>query len=714
MDKDKYIGRLLDDRYEILEVIGIGGMAVVYKALCHRLNRLVAVKILKDEYTQDTEFKNRFHAESQVVATLSHPNIVSVYDVSSSAEADFIVMELIDGISLKQYMERKGVLNWKETLHFAIQIAKALEHAHSRGVVHRDIKPHNVMVLKNGSVKVADFGIAQVTANTCTLTTEALGSVHYISPEQAKGGRVDNRSDLYSLGVVMYEMIAGRVPYDGDTPVNIALQHINGGAQKPSQYNPNVPKGLEQIIRKAMSLAPADRYVTATAMLYDMDEFRKTPTMVFPVPAPKVDQDTHVIPAEEIRKLEEEKTIAEQKTNIAEKKQQHKAKKAHRTDEDDEPRSRATAVAIASCVVVGIVAIVIFCVLWAQGVLFEQPETVSVPSLIGQNYEMLRQYPGIVVINQGEEYDSEYARGEIIYQYPQAGDKVKAGTKVFVKISKGAAPTMERLVGMSKDEAIRRIDAMSMALSYTIREENHPTASVNTVLRTEPAENATLTYGQTVTLWISIGPATVYEDMLYVVGQHYENAVTILRAGGFDNVVPEYVNSSRPEGEVIGQSVAQHTPIDVKTRIVLTVSNGIPDKSEEPPEENPPVEQPPAEEPPTDEPPVEQPPVEEPPADEPPVEEPPVENPPVEEPPVEDVPVVEPVTLVHAFMVPVRAEAYSLSIKHGDNWLVENMEILPDTAAVPVTLTGNGTLSYDLYIDGEFFATETVEFEPDD
>ena len=203
MDKDKYIGRLLDDRYEILEVIGIGGMAVVYKARCHRLNRLVAVKILKDEYSQDEEFRGRFHAESQVVATLSHPNIVSVYDVGKSGEADFIVMELIDGISLKQYMESQGVLNWKETLHFAIQIAKALEHAHSKGIVHRDIKPHNVMVLKNGSVKVSDFGIAQVTANTSTLTTEALGSVHYISPEQAKGGRVDTRSDIYSLGVVM-------------------------------------------------------------------------------------------------------------------------------------------------------------------------------------------------------------------------------------------------------------------------------------------------------------------------------------------------------------------------------------------------------------------------------------------------------------------------------------------------------------------------------
>ena len=209
---DKYIGRLLDNRYEILEVIGTGGMAVVYKARCHRLNRLVAIKILKDEHSRDEEFRRRFHHEGEAVAMLSHANTVQVYDVSSSDNADYIVMELIDGITLKQYMEKKGVLNWKETLHFAMQIAKGLEHAHSRGIVHRDIKPHNVMVLKNGSVKVTDFGIARVMSKTNTLTKEALGSVHYISPEQAKGGWVDNRSDLYSLGVVMYEMMTGRPP----------------------------------------------------------------------------------------------------------------------------------------------------------------------------------------------------------------------------------------------------------------------------------------------------------------------------------------------------------------------------------------------------------------------------------------------------------------------------------------------------------------------
>ena len=269
---DKYIGRLLDNRYEILEVIGTGGMAVVYKARCHRLNRLVAVKILKDDYLEDEDFRRRFHTESQAVAMLSHPNIVSVYDVSTSLTADYIVMELIEGISLKQYMEKKGVLNWKETLHFAIQIAKALEHAHSRGIVHRDIKPHNVMVLKNGSVKVTDFGIARMMSKGNTLTKEALGSVHYISPEQAKGGRVDNRSDIYSLGVVMYEMITGRPPYDGESPVAVAIQHINSIPLAPRELNPEIPEALEAITMKAMAPNLENRYSSAEEMLAELKE----------------------------------------------------------------------------------------------------------------------------------------------------------------------------------------------------------------------------------------------------------------------------------------------------------------------------------------------------------------------------------------------------------------------------------------------------------
>ena len=397
MDMDRYIGRMLDDRYEILEVIGSGGMAVVYKALCHRLNRLVALKVLKDENLQDEDFRRRFHAEGQAVAMLSHPNIVSVYDVSTADDADYIVMELIDGITLKQYMERKGVLNWKETLHFAIQIAKALEHAHSRGLVHRDIKPHNVMVLKNGSVKVADFGIAQVMTQSDTLTKEALGSVHYISPEQAKGGRVDHRSDLYSLGVVMYEMIAGRPPFDGDTPVSVAIQHINGGAEKPSVFNPNIPEGLEQIITRAMSHDMADRYATATAMLYDMDELRKDPAALFPyqrterITGSLTPVVTTGVGDETIKVGGADQQKVEQKP--AEKKKP--SRRTERTKEpEDEERSRITVIAIVACSVVALLAILVCMV-----VLMDVPgpiRRIQVPGLVGQYFDQLPNYDGMV------------------------------------------------------------------------------------------------------------------------------------------------------------------------------------------------------------------------------------------------------------------------------------------------------------------------------
>ena len=257
---DQYIGKLLDNRYEIIERIGTGGMAVVYKGRDHRLNRLVAVKILKEELAQDAEFRRRFHDESQA-----------------------IVMELIDGITLKQYMQKKGgKLAWREALHFITQIMKALSHAHSRGIIHRDIKPHNMMVLRDGSLKVADFGIARLTsAAQATLTQEALGSVHYISPEQARGSHIDARSDIYSAGVVLYEMITGRLPYEGESPVAVAIQHINSIPLSPREIDPEIPEALEAITMKALASDVNQRYVSADAMLMDLEEFRKNPSINF-------------------------------------------------------------------------------------------------------------------------------------------------------------------------------------------------------------------------------------------------------------------------------------------------------------------------------------------------------------------------------------------------------------------------------------------------
>ena len=368
---DRYIGRLLDNRYEILDIIGEGGMAVVYKARCHRLNRLVAIKVLKDENLEDEDFCRRFHAESRAVAMLSHANIVSVYDVSNDANQDYIVMELIDGITLKQYMERKCRLNWRETLHFAIHIARALEHAHSRGLVHRDIKPHNVMVLKNGAVKVADFGIARLMESDNTMTKEALGSVHYISPEQAKGGNVDSRSDLYSLGVVMYEMITGRTPYDGDSPVAVAIQHINGGARRPSAYVPNIPKGLEQIIMKAMAHDLQDRYINASAMLRDLEEFRNDPEITFvemPVTA-DMERRNELRLHQSQPQLDDMPDVPElpQRREVRWQMPNTPAPVEDGMDEEENPnKGRMTTIAVIICSLVAILAIVIFMILLTE------------------------------------------------------------------------------------------------------------------------------------------------------------------------------------------------------------------------------------------------------------------------------------------------------------------------------------------------------------
>ena len=490
---DKYIGRLLDNRYEILEVIGTGGMAVVYKAKCHRLNRMVAIKILKDDFMEDEEFRRRFHSESQAVAMLSHPNIISVYDVSTSVTADYIVMELIDGITLKQYMEKKGVLNWKETLHFAIQIAKALEHAHGRGIVHRDIKPHNVMVLKNGSVKVTDFGIARVMAEGNTLTKEALGSVHYISPEQAKGSRVDNRSDIYSLGVVMYEMMSGKPPYDGESPVAVAVQHINGGAVMPSTINPNIPGGLEQIIMRAMAHEPENRYASATQMLADLDEFRKDPAILFDYNIPPTDEVTNMPKPAAIEEqppvvplvAEEEETKEsngdmpvmiprnrdEQEDNAAvataepapapevvvipkpaqpkkrppqqqprqpQKRPPQQAAPRRtardRYEEEEARRNKVTTIAIISCVLVMVVAIAII----LSVMLFKNGDTqVVVPDFVGKIYEQLDEKDYDFHIFHEEVFSDEVDAGKIVSQEPPAGTLINKNGTVQVFVSKG-------------------------------------------------------------------------------------------------------------------------------------------------------------------------------------------------------------------------------------------------------------------------------------
>ena len=727
---DQYIGRLLDNRYEILEIIGTGGMAVVYKARCHRLNRLVAIKILKDEYSRDEEFRRRFHHEGEAVAMLSHPNIVQVYDVSSTGSADFIVMELIDGITLKQYMEKKGTLNWKETLHFSMQIGKALEHAHGRGIVHRDIKPHNVMVLKNGSVKVTDFGIARVMSKSNTLTKEALGSVHYISPEQAKGGWVDNRSDLYSLSVVMYEMMSGRPPYDGETPVSVAIQHINGGAAAPSTLNPNIPKGLEQIIQKGMALDAKDRYVSATEMLRDMDEFRKDPMIIFEMPVDLSSEPTQKLDRQEvIREARKARTTAEKvagagtgvKTRTAsdQKRQQDAARvraaaqqraqsgtqiqsQIHtmppmprtttreqiRQEIRQEERNRMATIAVVVCSAVAIIAIIIFLVLLVNGVLFNKGDTtVAVPNLVGEYYSNVRDIQGLNIAVGDYRHSDTVDKDKIISQTPAYGAKVIQGTKVTVVLSLGPEPEvkiLDNLAMMDQENAEAYLTRMGM--NPLVKYEFSEVVTKGNVIRTDPKDGTELKDGQTVWLICSSGPIIEKAEMPKLVGKSFKEAKAELEKLGFSGEITyRRKESDEPRDEVIEQPYKRGEQVDITEDIELIISKG--PKATEPPTEKP-TEAPAPK--PTE-------------APAPPPTEAPAPKP--TKPPVVDV------TKTVTIALPAdRTEDYVLGLFLNGKSVLEATAITAGTPSIDVTLTGNGTVYYDLYINDTYFRAEKVEF----
>ena len=750
MENDKYIGRLLDGRYEILEAIGFGGMAVVYKARCHRLNRLVAIKILKDELSKDEEFRNRFHAESQAVAKLNHPNIMSVHDVSTHEGTDYIVMELIDGITLKQYMEKKGTLNWKETLHFAMQIAKALEHAHSQGIVHRDIKPHNVMVLKNGSAKVTDFGIARLMSQSNTLTKEALGSVHYISPEQAKGGRVDNRSDLYSLGVVMYEMMTGRAPYDGDSPVAVAIQHINGGATMPSVLNPNIPGGLEQIIMKCMATDPSQRYNSATALLYDLEELRKNPDILFTFGSDAaLDEVLKVYPG----KRQQPRTAAERAAGVrTDRPAQTGARTAVQTpkprtetaerrpaksrQEQNENRGRAVTTTVVICSAVAVIAIVIFLVmLFNGGMLGNTKALVPVPELVGKVYDELDRtdYPTVEIVLADYDYDDEVPAGTIMKQSPIHGEQVELNAKVQVWVSMGPEeaelnPQLDRLVRRPKEDALNYISAFN--LRPLVQEEHHEEIPAGLVIRAEAAEpDKALEEGDTILVFVSLGKevrtARVPDGL---VGEKYTTAVTILNNNGFEKVTPKEEPSLEEEGTVTRLSVEPGSEQDVTQEIIVYYSSGeviermpnVIGLTESAAREtldakgfrNISTQEEYSED----------------------VAAGKViranivegdrvdvttriiltlsKGPEPTEPPATTKPTEAPeVTKSITIALPTdRTEEYNLSVEF-DEEIVVNVHLTPDTATYEFTLSGRGTGEYSIFIDGELLRTETVNFD---
>ena len=583
---DQYIGKMLDNRYEILERIGTGGMAIVYKAKCHRLNRLVAIKILKSDLAQNEEFRRRFNAESQAVAQLSHPNIVSVYDVSRGGDMEYIVMELIDGITLKQYMEKRGQLNWRESLHFITQIMRGLSHAHSRGIIHRDIKPQNIMVLRDGSVKVADFGIACLADSAQTLTQEALGSVHYISPEQARGDRPDARSDIYSSGVVLYEMLTGRLPFEGESAVSVAIQHLSSIPLAPREINPDIPEQLELICMKAMAPDLEHRYQSADAMIADLEAFRKNPEVEMKFDLSDLRPEENDEPTRTIR------TMPSHTVTIPVHQPERNYPRRER-DEDEEPRRAGNGKrgVLVGAVTVAAVAVVI--VLFKTILGSFAPAAVDqyqVPDLYNMTIEEAENDPrieGVFEIQKaGSEFSTDVPEGHILRQDPKK-EETRKGSQLVIQVwvsageETGEVPDLE-----NKSEQDARILLEKLNKEYNLEltveapEELKQFSEEITegyVIKTEPAQGEILKKGDTVKLILSKGPDIKPVTVLPFVGMSIDSVLSQLESYKLtcDAADVEVVDSDKPGGTIVWQSPASGETVPEWTTIKFRVSAGL-------------------------------------------------------------------------------------------------------------------------------------------
>ena len=551
---DKYIGKILDDRYEIIELIGSGGMANVYKALCHRLNRYDAVKIMRDETAANTELRRRFRAESQAVAMLSHPNIVSVYDVSHSDDVEYIVMELIDGITLKQYLQKKSVLDPSEVLDFTIQTAKALEHAHSKGIIHRDIKPQNIMLLKDGMIKVADFGIASLENTIEENNGETVGSVHYIAPEQARGEAPDARSDIYSLGIVMYEMLTGKLPYVGNSDVEVAVKHMNTDPVTPRDIVPSIPEELERICLKAMNSNIVERYQSASEMLADLEEYKSQSLAA------------HVLEDSEAVLIDSEEPP------------RRRAKRSRRSKK----------IALSS----GILAVLLFIIIgfvFLNGYflkdLFSDPVKVKVDNFVGRYYEDVindKDYKKIYDFKVTFKVDLEHEYGIILSQDPESGRSKTVsdkGSKIVVELV-CAAETVDdqkRLLKVPNIVNHEREEAISMVqdAGFTYSLEQAPSDSITKgyVISTDPVAGAAADEGSEIKIIISTGPETVMTKVPQLKGLSKESAIAKIESSNLSIGNISTAESDLVAGTVIDQNIAAGTEIEEHTKISITVSS---------------------------------------------------------------------------------------------------------------------------------------------
>ena len=592
---DSNIGKKLDGRYELLELIGVGGMADIYKARDIVEDRIVAVKILKTEFAGSDEFLRRFRNESKAIALLSHPNIVKIYDVGFTDKVQFIVMEYVDGITLTDYIEQQGVLKWRDAVHFTIQILKALQHAHDRGIVHRDIKSSNVMLLSDGTIKVMDFGIARFNReNNKTMSEKTIGSVHYISPEQARGDITDERSDIYSVGVALYEMLTGRKPFDGDTPVAIALMHMQSTPKKPSEINSTIAEGLEQIVMRAMQKDPAQRYQTAGEMIKDLEEFRKNPGIVFDYKYNSTDGTTKYfdrpIPAadQERRRRQQPQEDPDDDDEDDD----------YDDDEDEYEERRSPLIPILFAVGTAFVIATVFLVLL---IVFKNLDvspsdigsvvnpsggsTISVsddneflmPNLVGMSWEEANQKYSKYMKLKAEQEWSSVTKDQIFDQEYAEGRKVKTGVEVTVKVSKGIRQVeIQDLENLSLSIAETKLEKDGFVVRKTYEESDD--VAKDTVIRSEPSAHEMADQGSTVVLVVSLGPKDTQVNVPKFVSLPL--SVAIQRADEYHlKYQVEYKGSEEYDADVVmEQSIEPNSRVDRDTEILFTVSTGKPDE----------------------------------------------------------------------------------------------------------------------------------------
>ena len=633
---DKYIGKLLDDRYEILDIAGVGGMAVVYKARDRALGRYVAIKMLKEEFSQDEEFRKRFDNESQTVARLSHHNIVSIYDVSHTEGLNYIVMELVDGITLKEYLQKKGRLSWQEALFFAQQIARALEHAHGRGIIHQDIKPHNIMILRDATAKVTDFGIARFAAKEETrVVKEAIGSVHYISPEQAKGSAIDYRTDLYSLGVVMYEMLTGKLPFDGDNALAIVMQHISAMPLMPSEIVPNIPRGMNEIVMHAMCPNVNRRYSSATELYNDLERLKSNPNMTFHY---NIETRGETIESDETQKLpnfeelnnipvhhtpvrpvrdfvvEDPFTVSSRDNNTYEERRrtpppererereqiareqrarEHNRKRDYRRREEPEPESRFgdsplffVGVALLAILLIGGVAL-----FWFSR-FFGGSEPIEVPNFVGAAYTDIindTAYTQHFHFVTEARTDNTQPENTVLEQDPVYGTQVEEHSTITLYYASAEDPSA------TDDEEVKMEDftERDLQIALDFLEEHGFKSKVEhdfdeeipegRIIRTSPRSGQTIMPNEEVLIVVSDGPDDGPFEMPNYFGMDVSEATRDLTERGLTLKRAEPRDSSAPEGSVIDQEPAKDEEVQKGDEVTLYYSSGSNNKTDEEP-----------------------------------------------------------------------------------------------------------------------------------